>query len=251
MFTVCPGFVTTNITGRSSHFGCLTPMTAAINTAGCPTAAFSRSIELIHSPPDLDEVLHAIGDLHVAVGVDGGDVAGRKPAVTQRRGLSPLKYAPRSTGRAPAARPRLAVARQLVAVGIDDLAFRRRTPHVPACAMRALLLDGGRLACFGSRLHACRAGWSPSCPTPCRTSTPIFCRRTSRSCAAAWPSRRRRALHGRERRPCCSMCCSRPSQMVGTPALHVTRFALDQFVQARAVELRTGQHQLAPPIAAA
>jgi hypothetical protein len=39
--------------GRSSHFGCGTPMTAASATSGWPTAAFSRSMELIHSPPDL------------------------------------------------------------------------------------------------------------------------------------------------------------------------------------------------------
>ncbi len=44
---------TTISSGRSSHFGCGTPMTAASATAGWPMAAFSSSIELIHSPPDL------------------------------------------------------------------------------------------------------------------------------------------------------------------------------------------------------
>ena len=33
--------------------GCATPITAASATPGQPMAAFSRSIELIHSPPDL------------------------------------------------------------------------------------------------------------------------------------------------------------------------------------------------------
>ena len=66
--------------GRSSHFGCLTPITAASATLGWPTARFSMSIEEIHSPPDLMTSLAAVGDLHVAVAVDGGDVAGVEEA---------------------------------------------------------------------------------------------------------------------------------------------------------------------------
>src|SRR5436305_3342128 len=46
-----PGTITSS--GRSSHCGCGTPITAASATAGQPTAKFSTSIELIHSPPDL------------------------------------------------------------------------------------------------------------------------------------------------------------------------------------------------------
>jgi hypothetical protein len=52
-FTSAPGFLVTTSSGRSSHFGCLTPMHAAIATAGWAIAMFSRSIEPIHSPPDL------------------------------------------------------------------------------------------------------------------------------------------------------------------------------------------------------
>ncbi len=48
-----PGFLTASSRGRSSHFGWGTPMTAASAMAGWPTATFSRSMELIHSPPDL------------------------------------------------------------------------------------------------------------------------------------------------------------------------------------------------------
>ena len=48
-----PALRTTSSSGRSSHLGCLTPTAAASATPGQPTAAFSRSIELIHSPPDL------------------------------------------------------------------------------------------------------------------------------------------------------------------------------------------------------
>src|SRR5258707_14491126 len=46
-------FRTTRARGRSCHFGCGTAMTAASRIAECPTNAFSRSTELIHSPPDL------------------------------------------------------------------------------------------------------------------------------------------------------------------------------------------------------
>src|SRR5262249_15524648 len=46
-----PSRSTTHATGRSSHFGCLTATTAASFTAGWPISAFSRSTELIHSPP--------------------------------------------------------------------------------------------------------------------------------------------------------------------------------------------------------
>src|SRR5215472_9312330 len=47
-----PSFNTTAASGRSCHFGCGTPMTAASLTAGCPISVFSKSTELIHSPPD-------------------------------------------------------------------------------------------------------------------------------------------------------------------------------------------------------
>ena len=50
---VAPGLSTTQASGRSDHFGCGTAITAASATAGWPMIAFSRSTELIHSPPDL------------------------------------------------------------------------------------------------------------------------------------------------------------------------------------------------------
>src|SRR5262249_15323207 len=49
---VAPSFSTTTASGRSCHFGCGTPTTQASLTAWCPIKAFSRSTELIHSPPD-------------------------------------------------------------------------------------------------------------------------------------------------------------------------------------------------------
>ncbi|MNC87167.1 hypothetical protein D3C83_28710 [compost metagenome] len=53
LVTSASGRRTTIISGRSSHLGWATPITAASATPGQLMAAFSRSIELIHSPPDL------------------------------------------------------------------------------------------------------------------------------------------------------------------------------------------------------
>jgi len=62
--------------GRSSHLGCEGRSRRLRRHSGWPTARFSSSIEEIHSPPDFDDVLGAIGDLHIAVFIDMGDVAG-------------------------------------------------------------------------------------------------------------------------------------------------------------------------------
>src|SRR6267154_2435629 len=47
-----PSFKTTAASGRSCHFGCGIPTTQASFTAGWPISVFSKSTELIHSPPD-------------------------------------------------------------------------------------------------------------------------------------------------------------------------------------------------------
>ena len=51
--TSAPASLRTIRIGRSSHFGSGTPTTAASATSGCAMMLFSRSTELIHSPPDL------------------------------------------------------------------------------------------------------------------------------------------------------------------------------------------------------
>src|ERR1700674_3001382 len=47
------GLGTAYAMGRSSHFGCARPMTAASMILGCDMIAFSSSTDEIHSPPDL------------------------------------------------------------------------------------------------------------------------------------------------------------------------------------------------------
>src|SRR5688500_9926832 len=85
----------------------------------------------------LDHVLGAVGDLHVAVGVDGGDVAGREPALAQHLAALALEVAagdPRAAHHQVA--EALAVPGQLAAFLVDDL-------HVDAEDAAALLrLDG-------------------------------------------------------------------------------------------------------------
>src|SRR5687767_7956801 len=85
----------------------------------------------------LDHVLGAVGDLHVAVGVDGGHVAGREPALAQHLAAFALEVAagdPRPAHHQVA--EALAVPRQLAALFVDDL-------HLDAEDAAALLrLDG-------------------------------------------------------------------------------------------------------------
>ncbi len=50
---LAPSRRTTNAAGRSCHFTCLSPTTVASATSGLAMIAFSRSIDEIHSPPDL------------------------------------------------------------------------------------------------------------------------------------------------------------------------------------------------------
>ena len=51
--SVTPGLGTTQASGRSTHFGCGTAMTAASRTLGWPMIIVSTSMDEIHSPPDL------------------------------------------------------------------------------------------------------------------------------------------------------------------------------------------------------
>src|ERR1041385_9234948 len=55
--TCAPSFSATTASGRSCHLGCCTAITPASRTAGWLISVFSRSTELIHSPPDLTRSL--------------------------------------------------------------------------------------------------------------------------------------------------------------------------------------------------
>src|SRR5215472_1025132 len=55
--TWAPSFNVTTARGRSCHFGCCTAITPASRTAGWLISVFSRSTELIHSPPDFTRSL--------------------------------------------------------------------------------------------------------------------------------------------------------------------------------------------------
>ena len=74
-----PWRLTARTRGRSSHFGCATPITAASTISGWAIARFSSSIDDIHSPPDL--MTSFVRNLHVTVAVDRGDITRERPAI--------------------------------------------------------------------------------------------------------------------------------------------------------------------------
>ena len=76
-----PGLATTIRSGRSSHLGWGTPITAASATSGWPTARFSISMVEIHSPPDLITSLERSVMVMKPWLSMRGDVAGIEPAV--------------------------------------------------------------------------------------------------------------------------------------------------------------------------
>jgi hypothetical protein len=85
------GFFTTTSSGRSSHLGC----GGDAGGHGHGRVRHRDVLQVDGADPlaaGLDHVLAAVGDLHEAVGVDGGDVAGGEPAVTSGSPPSPLKY---------------------------------------------------------------------------------------------------------------------------------------------------------------
>ena len=136
-----------------SHFGCVAATIAASATSGCDTAMFSSCDRTDPLAAGLDHVLRAVGDLHVAVGIDGGDVAGGKPAV--RSSASP--GVPPIVG---AAHPRpahlqvagmLAVPRQYLALVIDDA-------HVDAEQRPRPCFSRSRIALGRGKIHV-RAGF--------------------------------------------------------------------------------------------
>ena len=78
--TLAPGLVTTTSSGRSSHFGWRQAMTAASCTAGCAMAMFSRSMELIHSPPDLmTSLLRSVMNMKPSASMAATSPVGNQP----------------------------------------------------------------------------------------------------------------------------------------------------------------------------
>ena len=97
----------------------------------------------------LDDVLRAVGDLHVAVGRDAGDVAGAQPAVVELLGRG-VAVVGAGDPRAPALdlAHRLAVPRQHGAVVVDDAQLhageRPAGERPPVHLLRGAELDAAR-----------------------------------------------------------------------------------------------------------
>ena len=156
--------------------------------------SFSSSTELIHSPPDLIEVLGAVDEADVAVGVDRGDVAGAQPAVVgerlgrraRRRSRSPAIQGPRHLQLAAG----LAVPRQLVGgVGVDDAELdAERDPARPWRAGRPAPRRRGRAWLDAGRPAA--IGLVSVMPQACRIGSPILLAVAPPTAPSAPPSRR-------------------------------------------------------------
>ena len=114
--TVRPGRGTTSSSGRSSHFGCARRDDRRLGDVGVRDGDVLQRDRADPLAARLDHVLGAVGDLHVAVGIDGRDVAGGEPAVgvaarcraaRRNRRCTPRARAPadRRTARRPTAVP--------------------------------------------------------------------------------------------------------------------------------------------------
>ena len=150
--------------GRSSHFGCLTPITAASAISGCAIARFSSSIELIHSPPDLMTSL----ERSVICMKPSASMVATSPVKNQPSGRSlsvHLVIAARDPGPADQQIAKsLAVVRQILVVAIANADFdaeHRASLLDLAVALRSF---GRGLRVWSAAWRWSRPGWSPSCP---------------------------------------------------------------------------------------
>src|SRR5207244_3151902 len=94
-----------------------------------------------------DEILGAIDDPDIAVGIDGRDVAGVEPAIgVERRTGRPVEIARRDPGSLdPQLTAALAIVRQRLAVGVDDANLDARRGPTGHRAKGDLLVRGQRL----------------------------------------------------------------------------------------------------------
>ncbi len=122
-----PAFFTTSATGRSSHFGCGCATTHACAT---PPSADDVVLEVDRGDPlaaALHQILRAVADDQVLLGVDLADVAGDQPAVVELRGLrilEVLRADPRSADQDLA--DRFAVVRQALELVVEDVDLESR-----------------------------------------------------------------------------------------------------------------------------
>ncbi len=173
LVAVCPGLSTTAASGRSSHFGWRAAKTAASSTAGCAISAFSSATRADPLAAGLDDVLRAVGDAHVALGVDGHDVAGLEPAVLREAVLALVAEVRRRDPRA----AHLELAHRLAVPGrgpcrssLDVALLDERAPRSPARrAARASARRRPRPRGAASRRASVPSGFVSVMPHACVT----------------------------------------------------------------------------------
>ena len=125
----------------------------------------------------LDEVLGAVGDLHVAVGVDRGHVAGAEPAVLgelrrRRRDCRSSRGHPRA--RAPGSRPRSGRPTAAPARPRPRCACPRRPRRALLGADGVALVVGPAVQVRARAAHRAERASSRSCPTRGACTAPYF-----------------------------------------------------------------------------
>ena len=217
-----PGLRTTNSRGRSCHFGCFTPMTAAAATAGWPMAIFSKSIELIHSPPVLIRSLTRSLICIMPSSIDGGDIAGGKPAIPQRRCFALVVAAHDPLARAPSVRPATVPSRGSVAPSSSTTLISMPNTDLPQLARPSAVAPAATAVAPSQAAHGChrrRLGHPPALAHLDAVAVVEF---GDQGEGHGRSARHALACRLENRRSYCSTYCSNPSQTVGTPALTVT-----------------------------
>mmetsp|Transcript_10550 Transcript_10550/g.32864 ORF Transcript_10550/g.32864 Transcript_10550/m.32864 type:complete len:295 (+) Transcript_10550:305-1189(+) len=222
------GANTTVATGLSSHLGCGTATTAACTTPSMPRMWFSRSMEEIHSPPDLMTSL----DLSLMTIAPSSSILATSPVISQPLwNLSAALYSkypamiqgPR-TSNSPASPCGSSLSR------FSGFAMRTSTPGNgrPALAIFLKSTSGleERSLCFAMRRPRLPRGFVSVMPQPCRNSTPKRSRYHAMSSGGGAEPPHVSILSCKLWRACStprfSMAPRMPCQTVGTPVLKCT-----------------------------
>mmetsp|Transcript_39916 Transcript_39916/g.114026 ORF Transcript_39916/g.114026 Transcript_39916/m.114026 type:complete len:283 (-) Transcript_39916:696-1544(-) len=214
--------------GRSSQRGCGTATTAAIVTPSMAPMWFSRSIEEIHSPPDLMTSL----DLSLMTMAPSSSIRATSPVMSQPlwnlSGASYWKYSWMIQGPRTSSSP--AWPRGSSRSRFSESAMRTWTPGMgrPAFVMFAKSSSGllVRSLCLATRRPRLPRGLVSVMPQPCRNSTPSWSRyQAIMSGAGAEPPQVSiRSLKPSRTfwTPLFSIAARTPCQTVGTPVLSCT-----------------------------
>mmetsp|Transcript_17504 Transcript_17504/g.39663 ORF Transcript_17504/g.39663 Transcript_17504/m.39663 type:complete len:299 (-) Transcript_17504:794-1690(-) len=230
-----PGASITTATGRSSHLGCGTATTEAMDTPSIAAMWFSRSMEEIHSPPDLMTSL----DLSLMIIAPSLSIYATSPVMSQPlwnlSGALFWKYSPMIHGPRTRTSPASPCGRSLSRSSVSTIFNSTPGMGMPALAMFPKRASGlfERSECTATRFATVPRGLVSVIPQTWVNSTPSLSRYQpiisaggdeppqtsdlSFSFAAAFST------------PNFSMAVRTPCQTVGTPVLSRTSQSMTVF----------------------